>query len=65
MLNALCPTLPWPKCIQHSRWGDIPTCYAECTLAKEELGWTAKKNVDDMCADTLRWQRMNPNGFED
>ncbi|WP_322200353.1 UDP-glucose 4-epimerase GalE [Acutalibacter intestini] len=54
-----------PYVIDPRRPGDIPTCYAECTLAKEELGWTAKKNVDDMCADTLRWQRMNPNGFED
>ena len=31
----------------------------------EELGWKAEKTLDDMCADSLRWQRMNPNGFED
>ena len=24
-----------------------------------------EKTLDDMCADSLRWQRMNPNGFED
>ncbi|WP_322173484.1 UDP-glucose 4-epimerase GalE [Acutalibacter caecimuris] len=54
-----------PYVIDPRRPGDIPTCYADCSLAKRELGWEAKKNVDDMCADTLRWQRMNPNGFED
>ena len=45
--------------------GDIPTCYADCTKAYNELGWKAKKSLDDMCADALRWQRMNPNGFAD
>ncbi len=54
-----------PYEINARRPGDIPTCYADCSLAKAELGWEAKKTVDDMCADTLRWQRMNPNGFED
>ena len=54
-----------PYVIDPRRPGDIPTCYADCSLAKAELGWEAKKSIDDMCADTLRWQRMNPNGFED
>ncbi len=54
-----------PYVIDPRRAGDIPTCYADCSLAEEEMGWKAKKTVDDMCADTLRWQRMNPNGFED
>ena len=54
-----------PYVIDPRRPGDIPTCYADCSLAEKELGWKAKKTVDDMCADTLRWQRRNPNGFED
>lgn len=54
-----------PYVIDARRPGDIPTCYADCSLAEKELGWKAKKTVDDMCADTLRWQKMNPNGFED
>lgn len=47
------------------RPGDIPACYADCEKAYRELGWKAKKTLDDMCADSWRWQRMNPNGFED
>ena len=33
--------------------------------AKEELGWTAKKTLDDMTADSYNWQKNNPNGYED
>ena len=51
--------------IDPRRPGDIPECYADCSKAYEELGWKAEKTLDDMCADSLRWQRMNPNGFED
>ena len=54
-----------PYVIDPRRPGDIPACYADCTRAYEELGWKAEKTLDDMCADSLRWQRMNPNGFED
>ena len=54
-----------PYVLDPRRPGDIPECYADCTKACEELGWKAEKTLDDMCADSLRWQRMNPNGFED
>ena len=54
-----------PYVLDPRRPGDIPACYADCTKAYEELGWKAEKTLDDMCADSLRWQRMNPNGFED
>jgi len=46
------------------RSGDIATCYADPTKAQKELGWSAKRNIDDMCADTWRWQSNNPNGYE-
>lgn len=46
------------------REGDIATSYCDTTLAKNELGWEAKKNLDDMCVDMWRWQQKNPNGFE-
>ena len=32
-------------------------------LARELLGWTAQKNIDDMCADHWRWQHQNPHGY--
>jgi len=46
------------------RAGDIDASYADATLARQELGWTATRDLDAMCADSWRWQRMNPNGFD-
>ena len=31
------------------------------TLA--ELGWRATRTVDDICADSWRWQSRNPDGY--
>lgn len=45
------------------RAGDLPITYADPARAESELGWTAKKSIDDMCVDTWRWQSTNPNGF--
>jgi len=47
------------------RPGDIAASYADPTRAHEELGWYAAKTVDDMCADTWRWQSENPHGYPD
>ena len=46
------------------RTGDVACCYADATKAKEVLGWQAKYDIDDMCADSWRWQSQNPNGLE-
>lgn len=51
--------------IKPRRAGDIATCYADATKAKEELGWVAEKGIEEMCADTWRWQSHNPNGYND
>jgi UDP-glucose 4-epimerase len=45
------------------RPGDIAVCYANPTMAREILGWQAKKGLEEMCADHWRWQSMNPQGF--
>lgn len=45
------------------RSGDVAEYYADPTKAERELGWRAKKTLDDMCADTWRWQSRNPNGY--
>ena len=45
------------------RPGDVDACYADVTLAAELLGWRATRDLDTMCADAWRWQRMNPNGL--
>ncbi len=47
------------------RPGDIAECYAETKKAEKELGWTAKRGIDEMCEDLWRWQSQNPNGYED
>lgn len=49
--------------IKPRRAGDIATCYADSSLAKEELGWEATKDIEEMCADSWRWQKNNPNGY--
>ncbi|WP_295992851.1 UDP-glucose 4-epimerase GalE [Rugamonas sp.] len=38
------------------RAGDIAQCYADCALAQRELGWSAQRGIEQMCADTWRWQ---------
>ena len=47
------------------RSGDIDMCYADPSLAYEELGWRAEYGIEKMCADTWRWQSANPNGYRD
>lgn len=54
---------PIPFKVADRRPGDIATCYADPSKAKAELNWEAKLGIDDMCADTWRWQSGNPNGF--
>ena len=49
--------------IKPRRAGDIATCYAVATKAKEELHWEAKRGIEEMCADSFRWQSNNPNGY--
>lgn len=46
------------------RAGDVACCYADATKAKEVLGWQAQYDIDDMCADSWRWQSQNPNDAE-
>ena len=53
-----------PYRIEARRPGDIDACYANPTKAREELGFVAKKTLEDMCRDTWRWQTQNPNGFQ-
>ena len=52
-----------PYQIKPRRAGDIPTCYADAAKAKEELGWEAKRGIEEMCRDSWKWQSMNPDGY--
>ncbi|MCI1954834.1 MAG: UDP-glucose 4-epimerase GalE [Oscillospiraceae bacterium] len=49
-----------PYRVTPRRAGDIATCYADCTRAKNELGWEAKYTLDDMCRDSWNFIRKNP-----
>ena len=52
-----------PYEIKPRRAGDIATCYCDPTKAKKELGWTAQYGIEEMCADSWRWQSQNPDGY--
>lgn len=54
-----------PYKIVESRPGDVASCFADPTKAKVELNWEAEKGIEEMCADAWRWQRKNPNGYEE
>jgi UDP-glucose 4-epimerase len=47
------------------RPGDIATCYADATRAKDLLHWEANQTLRSMCEDSWRWQTENPNGYGD
>ena len=51
---------PVPYRIVDRRPGDIAQCYADSTLARQMLGWQATRGIDEMCADTWRWQCNQP-----
>ena len=55
----------WPYTIAPRRAGDLPAYWADSARAEQELGWRATHTIDDMCADTWRWQSQNPQGFPD
>ncbi len=52
-----------PYVIAPRRSGDIAECYASTALAKKELGFECKYDLNDMCEDSWRWQSQNPNGY--
>jgi UDP-glucose 4-epimerase len=52
-----------PYVIGPRRPGDVPAVWADPTMARELLGWSATRTLDDMCADHWRWQASNPDGY--
>ena len=54
-----------PYSIKPRRAGDIAANYADASLAEKELGWKAENGIREMCEDSWRWQKMNPNGYDD
>lgn len=54
-----------PYKIVEPRAGDVAYSYANAEKAYNVLGWKAERDVNQMCADTWRWQKNNPNGYKD
>lgn len=52
-----------PYKIMARRSGDVAICYADPSKAERELNWSAKMDINEMCADVWRWQSNNPNGY--
>ena len=52
-----------PYVIDPRRPGDPDEVYADATKAKEVLGWEANLGIEEMCEDTWRWQKGNPEGY--
>jgi UDP-glucose 4-epimerase len=45
------------------RPGDTATSVADASLARQRLGWSARRSLEDMCRDGWRWQTANPHGY--
>ena len=54
---------PVPVEIHPRRAGDSAENYADPTLARRELDWEAQLGLEEMCADSWRWQSANPTGY--
>jgi UDP-glucose 4-epimerase len=53
--------IPWQA--QPRRAGDVERMWADPSLANKLLGWRSTLDIEAMCADGWRWQRMNPQGY--
>ena len=45
------------------RDGDLASFYADNARAVKELGWTPEYGLEDMLADSWKWQKQNPKGY--
>ncbi|MCM1523777.1 MAG: UDP-glucose 4-epimerase GalE [Ruminococcus sp.] len=52
-----------PYQIKERRAGDIAECYADPEKAARELGWSAQRGIEEMCEDSWRFIKNNPEGL--
>ncbi|MBQ7990539.1 MAG: GDP-mannose 4,6-dehydratase, partial [Oscillospiraceae bacterium] len=52
-----------PYKIKPRRPGDIAECYADAGKALSELGWKAERDLNEMCEDSWRFIKNNPEGL--
>ncbi len=55
-------TIPYE--IVARRPGDIAQYWADPGLAFTKLGWKTTRGLEEMCADSWRWQSNNPEGIQ-
>jgi UDP-glucose 4-epimerase len=53
-----------PFKIAERRQGDVARSFAEVSKAQKLLGWSAKRDISDICRTAWTWQSKNPSGFE-
>lgn len=65
LFDAFCAVVgrELPHEVVGRRPGDLPAYWADTTRAADELGWTARRSLEDMVADVWRWQSQNPTGY--
>lgn len=52
-----------PYQIVDRRAGDVTAAYADPSKAMRELAWKAERDLHDICRDSWRWQKQNPQGY--
>lgn len=52
-----------PRAVVPRRDGDTAHATADPTLARDRLGWAAKRSLSQAVADAWRWQSDNPRGY--
>ena len=52
-----------PKRVTSRRCGDLPSFFSDTSEARKKLNWTPRKSLKDICLDTWKWQKENPNGY--
>ena len=52
-----------PYVIEARRPGDVTANWADCTKARELMGWEATRGIAEMCRDSWNWQSHNPDGY--
>ncbi len=45
------------------RPGDTTETYADAARAAQQLGWSTRLSLEDMCRDAWCWQKLNPAGY--
>lgn len=54
---------PIPRKFAPRRPGDIAASFADASKAKELFGWTAEADIEEMCADSWNFTKLNPDGI--